>query len=96
MKNFFLLPWQGRVRFYTRLFHVSFSDAETQSLKEHLIDELDYVLVPTEAWNKLVAWYGCIDGQQPIVRKVSMGGVGSVCHAFCIFTQLRWWLFYLI
>ncbi|EOB00317.1 Ubiquitin carboxyl-terminal hydrolase 4, partial [Anas platyrhynchos] len=47
-----------------------FSDAETQSLKEHLIDELDYVLVPTEAWNKLVAWYGCIDGQQPIVRKV--------------------------
>uniref|UniRef100_A0A8B9T127 Ubiquitin carboxyl-terminal hydrolase n=1 Tax=Anas platyrhynchos TaxID=8839 RepID=A0A8B9T127_ANAPL len=44
--------------------------AETQSLKEHLIDELDYVLVPTEAWNKLVAWYGCIDGQQPIVRKV--------------------------
>ncbi|KAM4893875.1 ubiquitin carboxyl-terminal hydrolase 4 isoform 1-T1 [Sylvia borin] len=47
-----------------------FGDPETQSLKEHLIDELDYVLVPTEAWNKLVAWYGCIDGQQPIVRKV--------------------------
>ncbi|KAM6387377.1 ubiquitin carboxyl-terminal hydrolase 4 isoform 2-T2 [Pluvialis apricaria] len=47
-----------------------FSDPETQSLKEHLIDELDYVLVPTEAWNKLVTWYGCIDGQQPIVRKV--------------------------
>lgn len=47
-------------------------DPQTQSLKEHLIDELDYVLVPTEAWNKLVAWYGCIDGQQPIVRKVSM------------------------
>uniref|UniRef100_A0A8B9BPJ5 Ubiquitin carboxyl-terminal hydrolase n=1 Tax=Anser brachyrhynchus TaxID=132585 RepID=A0A8B9BPJ5_9AVES len=47
-----------------------FSDAETQSLKEHLIDELDYVLVPTEAWNKLVAWYGCIGGQRPIVRKV--------------------------
>ncbi|XP_049683074.1 ubiquitin carboxyl-terminal hydrolase 4 isoform X4 [Accipiter gentilis] len=47
-----------------------FGDPETQSLKEHLIDELDYVLVPTEAWNKLVKWYGCIDGQQPIVRKV--------------------------
>ncbi|NXG38708.1 UBP4 hydrolase, partial [Dromaius novaehollandiae] len=47
-----------------------FSDPETQSLKEHLIDELDYVLVPTEAWNKLVTWYGCIDGQEPIVRKV--------------------------
>ncbi|NXL64371.1 UBP4 hydrolase, partial [Chordeiles acutipennis] len=47
-----------------------FSDPETQTLKEHLIDELDYILVPTEAWNKLVAWYGCIDGQQPIMRKV--------------------------
>ncbi|NWJ08362.1 UBP4 hydrolase, partial [Crypturellus undulatus] len=47
-----------------------FSDPKTQSLKEHLIDELDYVLVPTEAWNKLVTWYGCIDGQEPIVRKV--------------------------
>ncbi|XP_074459301.1 ubiquitin carboxyl-terminal hydrolase 4 isoform X3 [Larus michahellis] len=47
-----------------------FGDPETQSLKEHLIDELDYVLVPTEAWSKLVTWYGCMDGQQPIVRKV--------------------------
>uniref|UniRef100_A0A3B4UFE0 ubiquitinyl hydrolase 1 n=1 Tax=Seriola dumerili TaxID=41447 RepID=A0A3B4UFE0_SERDU len=32
------------------------------TLKEHLIDELDYVLVPTEAWNKLVSWYGCLGG----------------------------------
>ncbi|XP_020645109.3 ubiquitin carboxyl-terminal hydrolase 4 [Pogona vitticeps] len=47
-----------------------FADSETQMLKEHLIDELDYVLVPTEAWNKLVNWYACIEGQQPIVRKV--------------------------
>ncbi|XP_074952299.1 ubiquitin carboxyl-terminal hydrolase 4 isoform X2 [Phalacrocorax aristotelis] len=47
-----------------------FSDPETQSLKEYLIDELDYVLVPTEAWKKLVAWYGCIDGRQLIERKV--------------------------
>ncbi|XP_074929058.1 ubiquitin carboxyl-terminal hydrolase 4 isoform X6 [Chelonoidis abingdonii] len=47
-----------------------FADPEIQTLKEHLIDELDYVLVPTEAWNKLVNWYGCIEGQQPIVRKV--------------------------
>lgn len=47
------------------------SDPESQTLKEHLIDELDYVLVPTEAWNKLLNWYGCVEGQQPIVRKVS-------------------------
>lgn len=50
---------------------ISFSDPESQTLKEHLIDELDYVLVPTEAWNKLLNWYGCVEGQQPIVRKVS-------------------------
>ncbi|XP_066207127.1 ubiquitin carboxyl-terminal hydrolase 4 isoform X2 [Saccopteryx leptura] len=52
-----------------------FSDPESQTLKEHLIDELDYVLVPTEAWNKLLNWYGCVDGQQPIVRKVVEHGL---------------------
>ncbi|KAG7495009.1 ubiquitin carboxyl-terminal hydrolase 4 [Solea senegalensis] len=52
-----------------------FSDQETQTLKEHLIDELDYVLVPTEAWNKLVSWYGCLEGQRPIARKVVEHGM---------------------
>ncbi|MEE6502614.1 hypothetical protein FKM82_004575 [Ascaphus truei] len=47
-----------------------FADPETQALKDHLIDELDYVLVPTEAWNKLMSWYESVEGQQPIVRKV--------------------------
>uniref|UniRef100_A0A3B3Q289 Ubiquitin carboxyl-terminal hydrolase n=1 Tax=Paramormyrops kingsleyae TaxID=1676925 RepID=A0A3B3Q289_9TELE len=50
-------------------------DQETQTLKEHLIDELDYVLMPTEAWNKLVGWYGCMEGQNPIVRKVVEHGM---------------------
>uniref|UniRef100_A0A8C6PAC4 Ubiquitin carboxyl-terminal hydrolase n=1 Tax=Nothobranchius furzeri TaxID=105023 RepID=A0A8C6PAC4_NOTFU len=52
-----------------------FSDQDTQALKEHLIDELDYVLVPTEAWNKLVSWYSCLEGQKPIVRKVVEHGM---------------------
>ncbi|XP_071068165.1 ubiquitin carboxyl-terminal hydrolase 4 isoform X6 [Dasypus novemcinctus] len=52
-----------------------FSDPESQTLKEHLLDELDYVLVPTEAWNKLLNWYGCVEGQQPIVRKVVEHGL---------------------
>ncbi|KAG8128368.1 hypothetical protein E2320_015218 [Naja naja] len=47
-----------------------FTDSETQTLKKHLIEELDYVLVPTEAWDKLATWYGCMEGQKPIVRKV--------------------------
>ncbi|XP_028680996.1 ubiquitin carboxyl-terminal hydrolase 4 [Erpetoichthys calabaricus] len=52
-----------------------FSDPETQTLKEHLIDELDYVLVPTEAWQNLVNWYGCVENQQPIIRKVVEHGM---------------------
>ncbi|KAI5937399.1 Ubiquitin carboxyl-terminal hydrolase 4 [Manis javanica] len=52
-----------------------FADTESQTLKEHLIDELDYVLVPAEAWNKLLTWYGCVEGQQPIVRKVLEHGL---------------------
>lgn len=51
--------------------YFSVPDNESQTLKEHLIDELDYVLMPTEAWNKLVSWYGCLEGQKPIIRKVT-------------------------
>lgn len=65
-------------------FFPNYLDQETQILKEHLIDELDYVLVPTEAWTKLVRWYGCLDGQRPIVRKVA----APFLFAFVIFFQV--------
>ncbi|XP_077582894.1 ubiquitin carboxyl-terminal hydrolase 4 isoform X1 [Stigmatopora nigra] len=52
-----------------------FSDQDKQVLKQHLIDELDYVLVPTEAWTKLVSWYGCLGAQRPIVRRVVEHGM---------------------
>ncbi|XP_067854552.1 ubiquitin carboxyl-terminal hydrolase 4 isoform X1 [Heptranchias perlo] len=52
-----------------------FAEVESQVLKEHLIDELDYVLVPIDAWNKLVNWYACVEGQEPIVRKVVEHGM---------------------
>ncbi|XP_003740048.1 ubiquitin carboxyl-terminal hydrolase 15 [Galendromus occidentalis] len=41
-----------------------------EDLREHLIDELDYVLMPEEAWTKLVEWYGLAAGQKPIARTV--------------------------
>ncbi|CAG5927689.1 unnamed protein product [Menidia menidia] len=44
-------------------------DGDVLAIKEHLIDELDYILVPTEGWNKLVSWYGLMEGQEPIARK---------------------------
>ncbi|XP_035221338.1 ubiquitin carboxyl-terminal hydrolase 15-like, partial [Stegodyphus dumicola] len=45
-------------------------DDGSGEIKDHLIDELDYVLLPEEAWNLLVKWYGLTEGQQPIARKV--------------------------
>lgn len=45
-------------------------DGDVLAIKEHLIDELDYILVPTEGWNKLVSWYGLTEGQEPTARKV--------------------------
>lgn len=47
-----------------------FLDGDVLAIKEHLIDELDYILVPTEGWNKLVSWYGLTESQEPIARKV--------------------------
>ncbi|KTG07297.1 hypothetical protein cypCar_00040417 [Cyprinus carpio] len=54
---------------------VLFVDWDTLDIKEHLIDELDYTLVPTEGWKKLVSWYGLKDGQEPIARKVVEAGM---------------------
>lgn len=65
------------------LFSLYIIDHESQTLKEHLIDELDYVLVPTEAWNKLVSWYGCLEGQKPIIRKVPL----FLCFTVCCFVS---------
>lgn len=47
-------------------------DRDVLAIKEHLIDELDYILVPTEGWNKLVSWYGLTESQEPIARKVRL------------------------
>lgn len=49
---------------------LSLLDGDVLAIKEHLIDELDYILVPTEGWNKLVSWYGLTEAQEPIARKV--------------------------
>nr|XP_008106012.1 PREDICTED: uncharacterized protein LOC103278402 [Anolis carolinensis] len=47
-----------------------FEDSETQTLKKYRMDKVDYEVIPIEAWNKLVNWYGCTEGQRPIERKV--------------------------
>lgn len=30
----------------------------------------DFLLVPADAWHKLQSWYGLVDGQPPLERKV--------------------------
>ncbi|XP_067906463.1 ubiquitin carboxyl-terminal hydrolase 15-like isoform X9 [Heterodontus francisci] len=63
---------------------------DSQSLKEHLIDELDYILVPTEGWNKLVSWYGLTENQEPIARKVvEQGMFVKHCKVEVYLTELK-------
>ena len=49
---------------------------EDQSdIREHMIDELDYTLVPEEAWTLLVEWFGIVEDQEPVRRKVVEHGM---------------------
>ena len=43
---------------------------EPGELREHLLEELDYVLVPEDAWSLLVENFTLTSGQEPIARKV--------------------------
>ncbi|XP_063783449.1 ubiquitin carboxyl-terminal hydrolase 15 isoform X3 [Pseudophryne corroboree] len=72
------------------LLKVCFADTDTQSLKEHLIDELDYILLPTEGWNKLVSWYTVMENQEPISRKVvEQGMFVKHCKVEVYLTELK-------
>uniref|UniRef100_A0AAR2JAX0 Ubiquitin carboxyl-terminal hydrolase 15 n=1 Tax=Pygocentrus nattereri TaxID=42514 RepID=A0AAR2JAX0_PYGNA len=65
-------------------------DGDVLAIKEHLIDELDYILVPTEGWNKLVSWYGLTESQEPIARKVvEQGMFVKHCKVEVYLTELK-------
>ena len=49
--------------------------ADGCTLKDHLIDELDYTLLPKDSWCKLVSWYGITSDQQTLSRKVVEHGM---------------------
>ena len=51
------------------------ADVYGEILKDHLMAELTYTLVPEEAWEKLVGWYGMADNSRPIARKVNEYGL---------------------
>lgn len=45
-------------------------DLHSYHLKERLVENEDFLLVPADAWHKLQSWYGLVDGQPPLERKV--------------------------
>ena len=50
-------------------------DDSSVDLKVGMIDQLDYYLLPSEAWEKLSTWYGVSDGQKAVERKVISQGL---------------------
>lgn len=48
------------------------SDLDSFHLKERLVENEDFLLVPADAWHKLLSWYGMVDGQPPLERKVAL------------------------
>jgi len=48
---------------------------DSSDIRDHMIDELDYTLVPEEAWTLLVARFGLSQNQEPIRRKVVEHGM---------------------
>lgn len=50
-------------------------DGKCGDIKDHLIDELDYALLPEKAWHKMVSWYGTTPGQGALPRRVIESGV---------------------
>merc|ERR1719300_88994 len=48
---------------------------DDSDIRDHLIDEMDYSLVPEEAWDLISKYFGIVEGQQPIKRKVVEHGM---------------------
>ncbi|XP_038852219.1 ubiquitin carboxyl-terminal hydrolase 15-like isoform X2 [Salvelinus namaycush] len=66
------------------------SGGDVLAIKEHLIDELDYILIPTEGWNKLVSWYALMEGHETISRKVVEQGIFvKHCKVEVYLTELK-------
>ncbi len=54
--------------------NVGYLEGNSGPLKEHLMEELDYFLLPESAWSKLSSWYSINEGSSQIARYVSPPG----------------------
>ena len=50
-------------------------DREREVLKDHLMEDLDYSLVPEEVWKKFTSWYGIEESSRVISRRVVEHGL---------------------
>uniref|UniRef100_A0A9J8AVE1 Ubiquitin carboxyl-terminal hydrolase n=2 Tax=Cyprinus carpio TaxID=7962 RepID=A0A9J8AVE1_CYPCA len=63
-----------------------YEDLDSYHLKERLSENEDFVLVPAEAWHKLLSWYDMMDNQPPLERKVMCEPpqvIGSLVYLSC-------------
>ena len=44
-------------------------------IRDHLIEDIDYVFLPKEAWDMLHSIYGITEGQEPIIRNIVENGL---------------------
>ena len=51
------------------------TDSSTEKIKDRLMEELDYTLLPERAWYKLTSWYGLSRNSRPLARKVVEHGM---------------------
>lgn len=55
---------------FVKVVFVLFAGLDSYRLKERLVENEDFILVPAEAWRKLLSWYGTVDDQPALERKV--------------------------
>ena len=48
---------------------------EREVVKDCLMEDLDYSLVPEEVWRKFVSWYGIEETSRPVPRRVVEHGL---------------------
>ena len=51
-----------------------FADMKGDDLKAHMMEEVDYHLLPVVAWDALLKWYGLVEGSVPVKRVVQEHG----------------------
>ncbi len=66
--------------FKTETINENGAEKEISELRAHMLEELDYVLVPEESWTRLVELFGLAEGQEPIGRTVRQAGRGAEAY----------------